>query len=728
MRLFQRTLLSFIGIILLQGVFTIFFVGYRIRKDQTQEIWRELGDESHKVFDNLNSWKRLLWKNTIELQESSALQSMLAREYTISLSSELAHFLEQTVQASGADFLLIRRGPFSKYFVVDRTQLSLPDETYFNNDRGHPYIDTVVINNSLYFVGTVRIPGKYTSTGRQPDTDFFLIKLISSSLLSQLSFNPRIQILLSVNGSFSVGTEPLPALMDWFKTNALSSAYKVIDALQQKSESFSVIVQQSGMARFYPDASFGSEEQPLYISTLYDRNEYLNRLSSINRTVLTVSLVSALLTLLLSMALARSITHPIQQLRKGMLLIKGGIFPGAIELKVSGEMGDLLQGFNEMALQLAENHESLQQHIAEIVRLKDYNDKLFNAMQEAILVVNSLFIVEKTNKAFLTCFNVTIESVHNKNIDDLSIELFDESLHSSIRAILFGALTQDTQIRRASGSRTFEIKLYPLNEVSRNPADQCHCILIISDISQRIAMEERLFQAEKLRSISMLSAGVAHEINNPLSSILTNVQNRIELTSDPEALQDLHIIEQETKRIARIVRNLLDFTSSHSAEQEQVSVNEVVTDVLRLIAYSIKKESHIEIKADLADELPLISVGKDELKQILINLITNSLQAIAQNGIISISTSVLPEKKLVHLAVQDTGCGMEPEILQRIFDPFFTTKGASGNTGLGLSVVYGIVSKYRGTIEAESIPGQGTCMHIYFPQSQNTERSGCADA
>jgi thiosulfate reductase cytochrome b subunit len=92
MRLFQRTLLSFIGIILLQGVFTIFFVGYRIRKDQTQEIWRELGDESHKVFDNLNAWKRLLWKNTIELQESSALQSMLAREYTISLSSELELF------------------------------------------------------------------------------------------------------------------------------------------------------------------------------------------------------------------------------------------------------------------------------------------------------------------------------------------------------------------------------------------------------------------------------------------------------------------------------------------------------------------------------------------------------------------------------------------------------------------------------------------------------------
>ena len=115
--------------------------------------------------------------------------------------------------------------------------------------------------------------------------------------------------------------------------------------------------------------------------------------------------MSALLTLLLSMALARSITHPIRQLRKGMLSIKKGIFPEAIELKVPGEMGELLQGFNEMALQLEKNHGSLQRHIAEIVRLKDYNDKLFNAIQQAILVVNALFIVEKLkNYGASACF------------------------------------------------------------------------------------------------------------------------------------------------------------------------------------------------------------------------------------------------------------------------------------------------------------------------------------
>lgn len=102
----------------------------------------------------------------------------------------------------------------------------------------------------------------------------------------------------------------------------------------------------------------------------------------------------------------------------------------------------------------------------------------------------------------------------------------------------------------------------------------------------------------------MLSAGVAHEINNPLSSILTNVQNLIAVTANAETLQDLTIIEQETKRIARIVRNLLDFASSHSPENEPVCINEVVEDVLQLVAYEIRKESHIEIKTMLAEELP----------------------------------------------------------------------------------------------------------------------------
>jgi len=153
-------------------------------------------------------------------------------------------------------------------------------------------------------------------------------------------------------------------------------------------------------------------------------------------------------------------------------------------------------------------------------------------------------------------------------------------------------------------------------------------------------------------------------------------------------------------------------------------MNAVIDEVLRLIRYSIKKESRISIETDFALELPPVAVGEDEFKQITINLINNSLQAIGEGGTITIRTAVSDDPERVELSVRDTGCGIPAAILPRIFDPFFTTKGNDGNTGLGLSVVYGIVTKYRGKVTAESEAGVGTTMRISLPARTGEGRHG----
>ncbi|MEN6296441.1 MAG: ATP-binding protein, partial [Rectinema sp.] len=242
-----------------------------------------------------------------------------------------------------------------------------------------------------------------------------------------------------------------------------------------------------------------------------------------------------------------------------------------------------------------------------------------------------------------------------------------------------------------------------------------HCIMVIEDVTARVAYEEKIRQAEKLASISMLSAGVAHEINNPLSSILSNVQNLIKAEKEPERLEDLRLVEQETKRIARIVRNLLEFSSSSPVEKPRNDINACIQKTLQLVDYSLKKESGVSIVVRLSPDLPSAAIGEDECKQIILNLIKNSLEALGSSGTIRIETAFLSSESMVQCRVSDTGRGIPKALLPRIFDPFFSTKNEEGNSGLGLSVVYGLVSKFKGRIEVESEEGRGTMVRISLP-------------
>lgn len=232
-------------------------------------------------------------------------------------------------------------------------------------------------------------------------------------------------------------------------------------------------------------------------------------------------------------------------------------------------------------------------------------------------------------------------------------------------------------------------------------------------------------RSEKLASVGLLAAGIAHELNNPLTGVLTfSHLVRKELDDGSPEAEDLDLVIQETKRCAAIIRRLLDFAHEKTPEKNYADVNNMIEECTQLINRSAQM-ADIEIVSDLHDDLPAVWMDADLVKQVIMNMLVNAQHAIGRNGTVNITTRLNEncmetgvEKSgapMVEITIQDNGCGIEEENLTRIFDPFFTTKDVGKGTGLGLSVSHGTIESHRGTIEVESKVGEGTKFRICLP-------------
>lgn len=232
-------------------------------------------------------------------------------------------------------------------------------------------------------------------------------------------------------------------------------------------------------------------------------------------------------------------------------------------------------------------------------------------------------------------------------------------------------------------------------------------------------------QGEKLASIGVLASGIAHELNNPLTGVLTFASlMRKKATEGSEDAEDLDLIIRETKRCAGIIRRLLDFAREKIPSKGFVDLNQVIEDTVRLVLGPASLQQ-IEITVDLDPALPRVWGDADMFKQVIMNLLVNAQQAIEGKGSIVVTSSshlasVAAEPTatpvpMVEITVTDTGCGIPKENLERIFDPFFTSKEVGKGTGLGLSVSYGIIKSHGGKISAESVVGAGTTFRILLP-------------
>jgi len=248
----------------------------------------------------------------------------------------------------------------------------------------------------------------------------------------------------------------------------------------------------------------------------------------------------------------------------------------------------------------------------------------------------------------------------------------------------------------------------------------------------RIAQAEGM-RREKLASVGLLAAGIAHELNNPLTGVLTfSHLIRKKIPDGSQEAEDLDLVIQETKRCATIIRRLLDFAREKTPEMKFADLNRIIEDTARFIERPAHL-SDIEITMDLDRDLPPVWVDEDLIKQVIVNMLVNAQHAIEQQGRIVIRSRRLPEARspepgakpvpMVEISIIDSGCGIPEKDLLRIFDPFFTTKEVGKGTGLGLSVSHGIVRAHGGAIEVESTVGEGTTFRVYLPVSPISQDS-----
>ncbi len=258
----------------------------------------------------------------------------------------------------------------------------------------------------------------------------------------------------------------------------------------------------------------------------------------------------------------------------------------------------------------------------------------------------------------------------------------------------------------------------------------------VSERTQELlAAKAEVAQGEKLASIGVLASGIAHELNNPLTGVLTFTSlMRKKAPDGSEDAEDLDLVIRETKRCASIIKRLLDFAREKVPVKGFFSLDRVIEDTVRFVERPASLQQ-IEINTDLDPGLPQIWGDADLIKQVILNLLVNAQQAIEGKGNVTVRSRPYAASAnaktgadampMVEIAVIDTGCGIPQANLQRIFDPFFTSKEVGKGTGLGLSVSYGIVKAHGGRITVESIVGTGTTFRIYLPimpPSNETER------
>lgn len=245
----------------------------------------------------------------------------------------------------------------------------------------------------------------------------------------------------------------------------------------------------------------------------------------------------------------------------------------------------------------------------------------------------------------------------------------------------------------------------------------------VSDI-KRMSLFSEIGHTNRLATIGRLAAGVAHEINNPLAVIDQKaglLEDYLEFSEDfpnkDKFLQALKGINNNVTRCKKITHRLLGFARKVEATHEPIDINALIKDVLGFL----EKEAlynHIQLNLNFDTTLPIIHSDQGQLQQIFLNIINNAIDAIGQNGEISIISS-LPKKGLIKIDIQDNGPGIEPAVMKHIFDPFFTTKDTGKGTGLGLAITYGLITKLGGDIKVSSTPAMGTTFSIYLPVTKD---------
>jgi PAS domain S-box-containing protein len=365
----------------------------------------------------------------------------------------------------------------------------------------------------------------------------------------------------------------------------------------------------------------------------------------------------------------------------------------------------------------------------ELGRMREFNENILESLDDGLVVFDVDERVVRWNRALEGFYGVAREDAIGRRLGDLFDQPFVEALRAARQEHPYGA----TLYRVPLSSRENETPRLLVNATEvplQNSAGDdavVGTLLLIEDITDHVRLEEQLQISEKMASIGLLAAGVAHEVNTPLTGISSFTQMLLDGAdpSDPKTVL-LEKIERQTFRAAKIVNGLLNLSRPGTASNERadVDLNAVVMDVFTLLEHQFEVGS-IKVRRELASEPATVLGIEHQLQQVFLNLFLNARDAMPRGGWLSVSTRI--DGDCVVAEIADTGSGIPSEQIARIYDPFFTTKSIGRGTGLGLSITYGIVREHDGTIHCDSAVGQGTRFTLALPLAPASARSARAN-
>jgi len=378
------------------------------------------------------------------------------------------------------------------------------------------------------------------------------------------------------------------------------------------------------------------------------------------------------------------------------------------------ELLETLAGYIGIAIQNGRLYASLEQKVTEYERLKDFNENIVESINVGVLAVDLQDRVESWNSQMEVMYALPRWQAVGRSLSEVFPSAFVEEFYRVRQNPGIHNLYKFRLGTPTGEWRTVNVAIAPL--VTR----KFHVVgrlVIMDDITERMELEAQLSQADKLSSIGLLAAGVAHEVNTPLAVISSYTQMLAkQLQSDSQKAGLLEKITKQTFRASEIVNNLLNFSRTTGTEFTEVNLNKIISDTLALLEHQFKV-AHVTVQSDLENSLPAIQGNAGRLQQVFLNLFLNAKDAMNGGGTLQVATQ---NGDSVSVRVSDTGSGIAQEHIHRIYDPFFTTKtstaeGQNRGTGLGLSVTYGIIQEHAGNIRVDSRPGEGTTFTLDFP-------------
>ena len=379
-----------------------------------------------------------------------------------------------------------------------------------------------------------------------------------------------------------------------------------------------------------------------------------------------------------------------------------------------------VSGYVAVAIENSLLYQEQGDRAAELKLLKEFNESIIESINVGLLAVDLEGRVTRLNSALEEILDLSRAQAVGKRVEDL----FSEDFTDTLRQVLGNDRWRLKEIRNiykihtatfAGQPLVLNIAIAPLQDSQ----EQTGALVVLEDVTSRVRLEEQLQQREKLSSIGLLAAGVAHEVNTPLTGVSSYTQMLLGMLSENDPKHALLLkVRRQAERATNIVNNLLNFSRTGDAtEFTELDISRVLDDTLQLLEPQLRG-NQIEIVRGYDPDSPRVFGNSGKLQQVFTNLLLNARDAIPMGGSIRISTIPSLDDDSLTVEVSDSGTGIAPENVAKIYDPFYTTKGVGRGTGLGLAVSYGIVQEHSGHISVESTPGHGTTFRITLPTVQ----------